>query len=136
MLIKQRHTKDCAIACLAMALGQSYDDFVAGIPAEIYEEVLREGTFNPVMHRMLRENNLVENEDYCHLFFGPAWGTVKYTKNLLWGRRAIISVHSKNIKDGSHYVYFDGEEILDPSTKLTYVWDEVEPKEFWIFKET
>ncbi len=75
------------------------------------------------------------DENYKVLYLSLDWGSVGFTKNMLWGRRACIQVKSKNCQDEFHIVYWDGQELFDPSNKLTYTWEEVEPIYIWLFNE-
>jgi hypothetical protein len=72
---------------------------------------------------------------YQKLVMSPHWATVQFVKNILWGRRAIIIVKSKNYNESEHAIYWDGELIHDPSNAKKFEWNEVEPIEFFIFTE-
>lgn len=55
---------------------------------------------------------------------------------MLWGRRAIVTVRSKNEEGSMHAVYWSGAALFDPSTRTKYEsWGEVEVKEALIFNE-
>lgn len=134
-LIQQRSFNDCAIPCIAMALGVTYDELAIQLPVEMLAGIHESGTKTETMIEMFGLMGL-EVENFRHFYYGPSWGTVKWTKNLLWGRRSILSCHSLNHKDGKHYVYFNCEKLFDPSTRKTYKsFDDMEPIEIWLFKE-
>ncbi len=54
---------------------------------------------------------------------------------LLWGRRALVQVKSKNYEGQSHMVFWNGRKVFDPSPLRTFEWNEVEPQHVWLFNE-
>jgi hypothetical protein len=111
--IKQRTNSDCVLACIAMAAGKPFDELWT--QADLDEVVKSKGIsdYGP----WLKRAGFVDGEHWhVHLYDG---GRREYLA-MLRGRRAIISVPSLNIDQGSHAVYWDGNELHDPSTMRTY----------------
>lgn len=136
-LIKQEGASDCELACMAMALGMTYDDLRARLGPGFVRLINLSGTSDFYEDVMLATLGLVEHQDYEKGLFSHHQMTMWFAKRALWGRRAILSVRSKNNVDGRHAIYWDGERIFDPSPKLTYDdWSEVEPIEWLLFRET
>ena len=115
-LIKQRSDNDCALAALAMALGaQTWDevwteeDLAAVIKSQGVGNVdywlLRHGLKRKVHFKNIYVHGMSYHEDLV---------------GCLWRRRALLSVHSLNMPEGNHMVYWDGSEVFDPSPKRTY----------------
>lgn len=142
MTIKQRfdgdkQRKDCFLCCAAMALGLTYD-----------EAWRRAGDLQPVFLSdgkgprdkqcdllLLRLGGLERNVDYHVLFMMPEYATPGFLRNILWGRRALAQVPSKNFAGEQHIVYWDGRGLHDPSNLRCWFWDEVSPIYVWIFLE-
>jgi hypothetical protein len=40
---------------------------------------------------------------------------------LLWCRPALVSVHSLNLPESNHLIFWDGERVFDPSFERTYL---------------
>jgi len=121
-----------------MALGLTYDQ-AAGRAGEAFMHLLQEsGCSYPMETALLKAFGLKSDVDYVERTYSPHWGSMAYTKNLLWGRRALVTVRSKNIADGMHMLYWDGEKVWDPrqADKKRYEdWAEVEPLNFTLFRE-
>jgi hypothetical protein len=118
-LVVQRHTYDCVLACLAMATGKDYDlmwdqDFINEVEAS-------NGTGKNNLHdRAFEIAGLVSMKDYVSVYCATTNKDTVHT--LLWGRRAMIQVASLNHERASHYVYWDGVHVFDPSCKQRYSW--------------
>jgi hypothetical protein len=135
-LVKQRTNTDCVICCLSMATGISYDSILQAIGPVYQKIVLREGVKEQHDHFILEALGYKMNEEYVRRTYSPHWGTLGFVKNCLWRRRAIINCLSMNQKDMTHAVYWDGEQLLDPSNKKTYkTLEEVEPIDFILFDD-
>lgn len=135
-LVRQRNTNDCLFACAAMALGMTYDEAEARAGAAFMNLLQSQGCNNAMENALLGALGLKVNVDYCMRTFNNHWTSVGFVKNMLWGRRAIVTVRSRNNRDGSHAVYWDGSKLFDPCTQDVYPsWDEVEPVEAVIFNE-
>lgn len=130
---KQRTNKDCAICTLAMFLGVPYEE--VKITTEQMESILFGGMEREVEDAILLAHGYEVGKHYTRMHAAPWWATTGFVKNMLWGRRAIISVMSKNYRDATHAVYWDGEALYDPSTLLTHEWKEVEAIDFLMANE-
>lgn len=117
--VSQRADYDCVLACLAMATGRPYEELW---PQEFLAEVEKaKGTGSGDLHeRAFTLAGLERKRDYISVYCGQlASGAVC---KFLWGRRALVQVPSLNYEGASHYVYWDGENVFDPSTKQRYLW--------------
>ncbi len=118
-----------------MATGTSYERAAEKWGAEFLAEVGEKGCFGENVDFAFNTLGLVKDRDYTLHYLIPRDASVKFTRNVLWGRRAILQVRSKNYPAESHMVYWNGERLFDPSNRLTYVWEEVEPAYFWLFND-
>ncbi len=138
-MINQRTEMDCGICCVAMALALPYERVIAAADEEFRETMATNGITDAMLHQLLSGLGLEMNRDYAARYLSLNYGSVAFTRNMLWGRRAIIEVKSKNFRYGAdcglHFVFWDGEQLLDPSNKATYEWTEVEPIKMWLFRE-
>lgn len=115
-LIKQLSGNDCVLACVAMARGVKYwHDLWA---TDDLEKVIKSGGIHTLDSWMDRAGFVKD----VNWFEFQAYGSSdqQLIKCLLWKRPALLSVHSLNIKGGSHMVYWDGHEVFDPSTLRTH----------------
>lgn len=113
-LIKQRTNSDCVLAAIAMAAGKDYDELWT---TDDVTKVVKDGGVSdeePYMERAGFKKGVTYKR------VSPWDINQAHLKNFLWGRRALLSIHSLNIPDGHHMVYWDGEEVFDPSPKDTY----------------
>lgn len=138
-LIKQRDSYDCGIACLAMALNLSWEDVMQAMPEEHKPVLVEKGMSDKMYHALFANLGLVNDVDYTTRYYGNHWCNYRFFKNMLWGRRAICEVRSKNYPEGFHFIYWNGHDVFDPSTMLTYSnedWpNEIEPLKVWVFNE-
>lgn len=135
-LIRQRAPSDCTLCCLAMALGLTYDELGAKLGPAFMALVSKLGTTDNEENAMFEALQLRKDADFQELILSPHWCSLAFAKNMLWGRRAIIAVRSKNTRDGLHNLYWDGRALFDPSNKDDYQdFREVEPISFFIFQE-
>ncbi len=136
-LVKQRTPHDCAVACMAMLTGRTYDSVMAAIGDAFDPEkgMAREET---ALKRLGFDNSYASGEpagnfvclrrDWCI--------STKFFRRLAWARRALMSVPSLNFEGGWHMVYFDGREVYDPSNMKTYSrFEQLEPDEMVLFSE-
>lgn len=137
-LVEQQTATDCGICCLAMffdATAAYVDGFVR---LSHREELATKGMSYEMYVDLLNDIGL--EGMYEVRYYGYQWGTYKFFKNMLWGRRAICAVRSKNHEQSYHFVYWDGHQVYDPSTKEKYTqedWDSnLEPFRAYIFDET
>lgn len=138
MLVKQRTNYDCALAVLAMVSGKPYEElFDPEFCARI--ETKTTCTGDDLIEAYCRAGfERDKNMRIIHVGYGVSPAIVR---QLLWGRRAMIQVPSLNYEGSEHFVYWNGREILDPSTKQVYrysqhlfptyvmVFDEVAPND-------
>lgn len=130
-IIQQRNDNDCMLAAIATVLGREYDDLWT--PAFVERVIAEKGCNAGLSTEALAVAGLKENRDYWHIYThqSNAW-----TKALLKGRRAIISVNSLNNQHGSHAVAWDGANLLDVSNKQAYRYlSSVVINTVWIFNE-
>ena len=116
-LIKQRSGNDCVLAAIAMARGAAswgdiwtdadLESVIASKGVSGYGPWLEQAGFKPDQFKEIQ-----------------IWGSTdqQIVRQLLWHRRALVSVHSLNNDQGHHMVFWDGHEIFDPSTQRTYLW--------------
>lgn len=132
----ERQRKDCFLCCAAMASGRSYDDAWAllddGLRACLSPDA--KGPKGTECDAVLERIGFSKG-DYRLLFMLPEYATTGFLRNMLWGRRALIQVPSKNYRGEHHIVYWDGTELHDPSNMHAWKWEEVEPVYIWIFDE-
>jgi hypothetical protein len=139
-LIRQRTFTDCGVAAIAMLLEEQYCHTWGMLTKEQQEEIGKQGMTDDMFRSCVERFGFVYDKDFTKRIYSPYWGSIRASLNLLWGRRAIVSTHSKNEVDSGHFIVFDGtdgeEKVLDPSTRQTYDdWLDVEPKIMWLFSE-
>lgn len=126
-MIKQKGESDCVLACISMLTGLPYT-----WSDEEFNFAEKNKGYNDVQIRELLTQAGYDNA--MHL--GVPDGFHLETRSLLWGRRAMLSVPSLNHHRGAHMVYWDGQELFDPSNKQVYRWmEQLHPYSVWIFKE-
>lgn len=116
-LIKQLSGNDCVLAAIAMARGaEKWHDVwtaadlervVTGKGISDYGPWMAQAGFEPHEWKEIQVWNSSDQQ---------------LLRQLLWRRRALLSVHSLNNDQGHHMVFWDGREIFDPSTQRTYLW--------------
>lgn len=118
-LIQQKTLNDCALASIAMAAGK-----------EKWEDLWNEADLEAVKGKgvghgedlnayMLRAGFVRDKHFKAAYIHGDSHD---YIAKLLWGRRALLSVHSLNRDGDGHMVYWDGEKLWDPSYERTYLY--------------
>jgi hypothetical protein len=119
-VVKQRSEFDCVLACLCMATGKEYNELWTQEFAELVEA--HRGTAGSLHEQAVKLSGLVAGEDFETIYcIGIRPEAVL---KLLWGRHAMLQVPSLNHEGKMHYIYWDGERILDPSNKQTYQYAE------------
>ena len=110
-LVPQRDGRDCVVCCLAMALGLTYEEILDHLPPGCsYFEETDVGLQTPHAHAILKRN--------CYGFkfifpeSDPSDGTVMPK---VGDEPALITIRSLNREGSTHMVYWDGEELYDPS---------------------
>ena len=131
-LVEQQCDTDCGPCCMAMLTGLTRDEVIDRIGGAWHPEhgmrqewaALRALGFEPgSFMRFDTPDNATAHE--LHLL-----------KHLTWKRRSILTVPSLNRPGKWHLVYYDGENLYDPSNKKRYeTWEEIEPVECIIFDE-
>jgi hypothetical protein len=134
--IKQRHERDCFLCCIAMVAGLTYEQAAEKWGAEFVAEVGAKGlTGSKRIDHAFGAVGLERDVHYRVLFMLPEYAALPFLRNVLWGRRALFQVRSKNNPGEHHIVFWDGAALHDPSNKRTYAWEEAEPIYVWIFDE-
>ena len=96
--IKQRDKWDCVIASVAMMTESDYENVL-----EIYEK----------LYPNHKKNGLTDDEIF-HLL--QQFGVRPILVDAVFsGLDGIMFLPSRNDKNGSHAVYFDGQRVLDPN---------------------
>ena len=115
-LIKQKTNYDCALACLAMASGKKYDDIFDTEFCKRIEKAttctgddLEEAYSRAGFYRDKNRKNI-------YVLGSP----ISLVKQLIWGRKAMLQVPSLNYENSEHFIFWDGINLFDPSTKQTY----------------
>jgi hypothetical protein len=138
--IKQRYEQDCFLCCIAMAAGLSYDDAIEKWGGDFVEWVGQVGLHGQKnIDRAFDAIPFARNWDYRVVYpvipgNGQEWPQDNW-RQWIWGRRACIQVKSKNYENRHHIVYWDGDNLHDPSPKKTFAWGEVQPVWVWVFNE-
>lgn len=135
MMVKQITPSDCFAACVAMALGMRYSVLRRKMGRALWDKIRKHGTGFQDTKALLAKCGLHYEHDYWVYFPSNHLVQTHFLRVLLNGRRAIVSVNSKNNRDGQHAIYWDGARLFDPSPRKTYAWDEVEANQIVIFNE-
>ena len=134
-MIEQRTDSDCVFVCVAMALDLTYEQLQEKCGAAFMVLMEGQGCDDKMQRALLTAAGLKEGEDYAIRHFGLHWCSLGFAKNMLWGRRAIVTVRSKNFNESRHVVYWDGRAVADPSKKQRWEWGEIEPLSAILFSE-
>lgn len=129
----QRRDYDCVLACLSMATELPYDTLWTGNFRQEVEDA--KGTGKGDLHeRALKYAGMVPKVNYISVYTQHA--PQDLVKKMLWGRRALIQVPSLNYEGASHYVYWDGADLHDPSRKQQYRFlDTLSPEWVYLLKD-
>lgn len=136
-LVPQRTPNDCAICCLAMLTGTSYDGIM----------MIVDDAFDPD-RGMINTSIALERLGFSGRFEnGHAAGDFvdyhrmysvshDYFREFTWGRRALVSIMSLNEPCAFHMIYWDGHEVFDPSTReRVTAWCDLQPESLILFPE-
>jgi hypothetical protein len=134
-LIKQRTDTDCNLCCLAMALGITYEEMESCLTLADAPTLAKSGMSNPMEDRLLAVKGYVPEAHFRRLYPQSHLVQTHFLRHILWGRRAVLTVMSKNNNDGMHAIYWDGKALFDPTQKKAYEWHEVEINEILMFME-
>lgn len=110
--IQQKTSSDCVLASIAMALDKPYDEVWSSEDTKWTVDNRGIADKDP----WLKKAGITRYKE-VHFLYHMEQG---YVHSLLWGRRALLSVHSLNIPGGYHMVYWDGQNLWDPSRQRTY----------------
>jgi len=114
---KQRGEYDCALCSVAMALGRSPEELFA---PEVFAKAEETKSTSP--SDLLASLGLVEDRDFWSVYLGSA-SPKGNILDLLNSRRALLQVPSlNNPPPAMHIIYWDGQELRDPSNKQVYRW--------------
>lgn len=117
-LIQQKTLNDCALASIAMAAGtDKWEDLWTEADLEAIKGK-GVGHGEDLDAYMLRAG-FIRRKHYKTVYLHGDVNDAVY--DLLWGRRALLSVRSLNRDGGGHMVYWDGERLWDPSYERTYL---------------
>ena len=127
-LVRQRMPTDCGVCCLAMLTGRSYEHVLAAIAdAFEFESGLRRSQV------ALERLGFAADDFVCRhrIILAP-----EFFREFAWGRRALLTVPSRNRPGQWHMVYCEGATIFDPSPHLTYErWSDLRQEEIVLFRE-
>lgn len=132
MMVKQRSEFDCVLACLAMASEKDYDSiFDEDFRQRI--EISRTCSGDNLDEAIARAGFIKSETVKCVYVLNT---NIHIIRQMLWKRKAMLQVDSLNYESGQHMVYWDGNELHDPSNKLSYTWlTHLHPVYVWIFEE-
>lgn len=129
-LVKQKKDYDCVLACVSMLTGRKYEDLFSKELCDRVDET--KGCTDELFYEVLNVAGFERNINMKSLFVQNVDPVI--LENLLWKRKAILQVDSLNYKDGQHCIYWDGEQILDPSKLQVYKWwQSIHPVYVYIF---
>lgn len=133
-LIQQRTPNDCAVCCMAMHTGASYETVLERV-GDHYEDGIGLKNVGGALERLGLSSRYESGEpvgDFSWMS-RPYALSAEYFRALAWGRAALITVKSKN-RDTWHMVYWDGGGVWDPSNLETF--KELHPEELVLFRTT
>ena len=111
-LIQQKTDNDCVLAAIAMAKGcEKWEDLWD--EKRDLEPIIGKGIHD--IESYLKRVGLVEDVDFKTVYtYGER---PERTYELLWRRRALVSVNSLNgdKQGGKHLMYWDGTRVWDPN---------------------
>lgn len=134
-LVRQREKSDCVIACLAMLTSRDYDDVKSAV-GDLYTPDVGVRPEYEALKRLgfVEEMDLPKIEGDFKCYHCPYPISAIFFRQLLWGRKCLLSVPSLNIEGQWHMVYYDGRTVFDPSPKKTYEkFEELKPRMATIF---
>lgn len=139
-LIQQRTPHDCALACMAMLTGKTWEETNAIVGHLVDYEGDRRGMKDEQEAlELLGFTNDYEAGECIGTFVHAHRGfyiSPEYFRSMAWGRRALMSVPSLNNPGGWHMIYWDGSRIFDPSPLKTYSrWADLKPDNMSLFRE-
>lgn len=109
-IIKQRTTFDCAVCCLAMVTDTSYENVLEYLP--------REALIYLAQQKGIYARNEIEYLIRVNYKFETLYTPEGYKPK--HKRKAVLLVPSLNNPNKKHSIAYDGEKVLDPSTRICY----------------
>jgi len=131
-MIKQQAEFDCVLVSIANATGKDYYE----IFPEEFRRVVQEkkGCYSGEITQAFEYAGLTKDVDYKSLYVRHADEAV--VRSFLWKRKALIQAVSLNHEGSEHVMFWDGQELHDPSNKQVYKYlSSVYPTYVWIFNE-
>lgn len=143
-IVKQRGGLDSYLCCLCMALDMTYDELTCRIGANVVYRAQHEGIALVDIRKIWSYLHIREGVDvFVELRHKPlqtdgVWSGCSASSaiSLIRGRRAIIEVESLHVGGEMHYVYWDGQELFDPSNNALYVSVDLKPHYMHLFNES
>lgn len=121
MTIKQRYESDCFLCCAAMAVGIDYDEALAIWGHPLALRIARDGVkTSGDTTRVLDDIGLKEGQHYVVRDVRKDGEMQPIPPALLARHRAIMQVVSLNHEDRFHMVFWDRQELHDPSRARVY----------------
>jgi len=117
VLIQQRYKGDCAVASLAMFLGITYDEILEHFVKEL-EDQFSDGIWNSKVFEVAKKYGVELTCIY---------------KEFDLTRRSLVIVPSLIAKDRQHTIFWDGDNVYDPSPLKIY--DELPKSIAYIYRE-
>jgi hypothetical protein len=113
---KQKHASDCALACLAMISGKDYDKIFS---KKLIKAIEKAGTATgDNLDSAYVAAGYIKDKTYKVIY--TAQDNVNTVQTMIWKRKALLQVDSLNYEGGMHLIYWNGEELIDPSNLQTY----------------
>lgn len=133
-VIKQRDEYDCGICCIAMATARDYDEVLSKV-GDLYNPCAGISQEAKALGLLGCNWTGLASADIIGISLSANLSPKRF-RLTAWGRRAIMLVPSLNKPGSSHFIYWDGRQIFDPSNKLTYRdFSELEPTRLNLFGE-
>lgn len=115
-VVKQKHTNDCALACIAMASGKDYDKIFS---KKLIKTIEKEGgAYSVTLEQAYGAAGYEKDVSYSVVYTGGT--NVGTVREFIWKRKALLQVDSLNQEGKMHLIYWDGEKIIDPSNLQVY----------------
>jgi len=110
-MVKQKLKQDCFFCCVAQAAGLTYKQLQDRVGWAFMVKMADGGVGGIEDATFVLDKSGLKGR-YKRLWTAPGYVSVYYTRNLLWGRKAILQVPCTG--GVTHAVYWDGEHLHDP----------------------
>lgn len=117
-MVKQRYKYDCLLAVLCMVAGKPYEELWGD--TDFPRRAESAGGCSGELLDSAYTHAGISREDRRSVYAEDLPPRAK--EGILFGCRAIVQVPSLNVEGGSHFVYWDGETVFDPSNEQQYRW--------------